>query len=493
MSRIPAKNSSIAAILLASMLLLACGEKTANDTEQKTETATPTTTASDTEEVRWKDNLPQDLDLGGAEITIHMRGDSGSTLEVNVEEEDGDVLNDAIYNRNRDVEERLNVKIVPYVGAGWESYMPELTKVRSSIAAGDNAWQLIASWSNHATSLSFENCFYNLQDIEYLDMKQPWWNQSAVNGMTIGNGTYFVTGDIAVITLLGGSFVLLQNDRLAAQYDIENIPALVREGKWTIDKMTEIIKDVKADLNGDSIMDENDLYGFITDAANSADSWYTSADIHQIVLRDGIPEYVSADERIADLINKIYPLYYGGNQIGSFMTAKIDVQENKFRNGQALMIERELDSTRSTFRDMEDSYTILPFPKLNEEQSQYYTACYNAAAVWGIPSDNPEPAVAAAVLEAMAAESYRIVTPTYFNTCLQEKYARNEESLEMLEIIRESGYLDAEYLYSTSFGETYYVIRDLISQKNSNAASYLAKNVKRYTKAVEKTVEKLDS
>ena len=91
----------------------------------------------------------------------------------------------------------------------------------------------------------------------------------------------------------------------------------------------------------------------------------------------------------------------------------------------------------------------------------------------------------------MAAETYNTVTPVYFETCLQEKYARNEDTLEMLEIIRETSYLDCEYLYSASFKNTYYAVRSMIGSKNNNAASWLAKNVKSYQKAVDAMTETL--
>ncbi len=489
------KTSTVTAILLASMLLLACGEQTSSDDSEKNSVMTNgTQAAAVTEEKRWTDHLPEDLDLGGETITIHVRGDETSTLEVNVDSEEGEILSDAIYHRNRDIEERLNVTIATYIGAGWESYMPELTKVQASIAAGDNAWQAIASWSNHATPLALENCFWDLQEIDYIDMSQPWWNQAAVEGMTLGGRTYFVTGDISILTTIGSSYVLFQNDRLVSANDIESIPALVRDGKWTLDKMTEIIKKVKGDLNGDGTMDENDLYGFVTDLHNCADTFYTACGIHQIVLKDGIPEYVPCEERISAMIDKIYPFFYGGSDTGSLLLSSKATTDRvtMFKSGQALLIPRELDGARTAFRDMDDSYTILPFPKLDEAQDRYYTSSYNSSSVWSIPSDNPNPSAAAAVLEAMAAESYASVTPTYFETCMQEKYARNEDTLEMLELIRQTSYLDCEYLYATSLGETYYVARNMISEKNRNAASYLAKFTKKYEKAVSKLVEKIN-
>ena len=74
-------------------------------------------------------------------------------------------------------------------------------------------------------------------------------------------------------------------------------------------------------------------------------------------------------------------------------------------------------------------------------------------------------------------------------TALQEKFARNEETLEMLEIIRQSLYLDTEYLYNHSLGQTCYMVRDMVATKKFDVASHLAKQEKKILTAIEKTVE----
>ena len=92
----------------------------------------------------------------------------------------------------------------------------------------------------------------------------------------------------------------------------------------------------------------------------------------------------------------------------------------------------------------------------------------------------------------MAAESYNSVTPTYFSTCLQEKYARNEETLEMLNIIRNSLYLDSEYLYMGALGNTCYMPRDMVSSKKYDVASHMAKKEKNILKTIEKTITAME-
>lgn len=482
--------SRITAMLFAALLLASCSDTPAQPVDTNSTDGTAVTEA--VTEARWKDAIPEGTDLGGKTVTIHVRGNENTMLEINAESETGDILNDTIFRRNRDLEERLNFTLGIYEGAGWESYSQEINKIRSSIAAGDNAWQIISGWGINITPLALENCFYDLTGMPYLDTTKPWWNQSTVKELTLGGGMYFATGDVSVLSTLGGAYVMFLNDTLSTAHDIENIPALVRDGKWTMDKLTEISRQICVDLDGSGKMDDKDRYGLALDKYNSTDSFYTSADIHQIKVTDGIPAYAPDQERLVKLMAYLEDYHTDGVTVGTYATSDVSLQFNMFINSQALMIVRELDSARTDFREMTDNYTILPMPKLDEAQDSYYTAAYNGASLWGIPADNPDTDSALIVMEAMAAESYHSVTPAYFSTCLQEKYARNEETMEMLEIIRDSLYLDSEYMYCDSLGRTSYMVRDMVNGKKYDVASHMAKKEKQILKTIEKTIGKLE-
>lgn len=485
------KRKHILTLLLIAGVCSACGDATDNG-DVTAETGVNTATTDAVTEARWLDSLPETLDFGGETVTVHVRGDDNSKMEMYVESETGDVLNDAIYQRNIEVAERLNIDLQAYVGAGWESYSPELTKIRASIAAGDNAWQAIAGWGIYTAPMMLENCFLDLNEVEYLDFSKPWWNRATVEGCEIAGHLFVTTGDISFNTLLADSYVMFINDTLAESFDMPSVPDLVRNGTWTVDKLAEIVRDIEVDLNGDGKMDEMDRYGFVPDLYNSADSFYTSSDIHQIVMEDGVPVFRSEEARLVTMMDKLYPLYLeSGN--GSFMQSDTGLQVNMFINGQAVIIPRELTMAMNECRDMEDAYTIVPFPKLDEAQESYVTASYNGAALWSIPSDNPNPAVTGAVMEALAAESYQNITPVLFETCLQSKYARNEDTIEMLNIIRDTSYVDAELLLYHMFGEPIHAVSDLIKQKNKEVSSYLAKKLKTYESSVEKVIETIEA
>lgn len=477
------------ALLCAASAVTACG---GDQETTPTGTDTGTAAAESGTEARWHDALPAELDLGGQTFVIHSRGDEGPNLEIDTEKEDGEVLNDAIFQRNRGLEERLNMKLEVYPGSSWENYGQDITQIRASIAAGDNAWQMISVWGLYSSQLVLDNCFYDLMDMPYLEPGAPWWNQSAVQALTLADKRFLMVGDTSVLSTLGGSFVLFVNDTMCQRYDIDDIHQLVREGKWTLPKMTEYSKMAMSDLNGSGSMDENDQFGLLFAPYNTADSLYTAADIHQITLSDGMPVYTPAVERMTKLMETLYPLCFEGTMYGSYMDLYGTSMNSIFTSGQGLMIVSTLSGARGAYRDMEDNYTIVPLPKLDEAQENYLTPAYNGACLMGIPADNPDPEAAAAVMEAMAAASHYEVTPIYFKTCLQEKYARSEETVEMLEIIRDTQYVDAEFLWIDALGGVGYTMRNMIAQNTKDVASWVAKNEKSVENSIENMVSALE-
>jgi len=479
----------LALLLASSSLLVSCGGAESAETESVIDTSPAETEPEDT---ALKSALPADLDFDGATVLIHARGDDNSWLEVQAEESTGEVLNDSIYNRNLKVSEQLNADVRGYRGQGWATYWDstsDINMLKTSITAGDNAFQCIAGWNTFIVPLALENYFHDLYDAPYLDLEKPWWNQSASQTLTMGGKRHFVTGDISILTMLGGAYVMFANDKVAEDNGIGSLADMVREGTWTIDNMRAITQILYNDLDGNGTMDDKDSYGFITDTYNSADSWYTAADIHQIELDDTVlPVFVPQQEKVSGLIDKTFDFWHNGSVSGAYCT-DADTQCVMFKNNQALLIQRELDNARTYFRDMEDSYTLLPFPKYDEQQANYISAAYNGATLWCVPVDNPDVDIACAVMEALAYETFTNVTPVYFETCLQTKVARNNDTIEMLTIIRDGCCLDVEYLYNSVLGKTNQVMRDLVvTKKSNNVASWYASNEQKIQSTIETTI-----
>lgn len=460
-------------------LLISCGETSStNPNSQDTNKNIESTNDIDTEVLRENtpDTLPNNLNFDGQTITVHVRGDGTSITEMD-SELSGDVIEDAVYYRNQAVEERLNVKLATYSAEGWEAYNTTISNLRASIMAGDNSFDIIAGWSARIPQLSIEKLFVNLYDVDYINMSQPWWVQSLIEELDIAGNLNFLTGDIA-LTLLRASFVMYFNKTVEANFELESMYDIVLNGDWTIDKMVEITKNISVDVNGDGMMDENDMYGGVFTATNQADCYMQGSNIKMIKKDDrGLPILDIEYEKLNTLVEKIYSFLFenpGVLCITGNENENSGKLNNIFMGDRALLMAGSLDTASGTFKEMDSDYGIIPYPKYDKNQDEYYTRIQDAVSLWCIPITNPTPNVAGAVMEAMAAESYRRVTPAYYEIAMKVKYSRDDVSSQMLDIVRNGAYLNFASIYNESIGSPWFVMRELMNSKNKDFASWIA-------------------
>ena len=100
------------------------------------------------------------------------------------------------------------------------------------------------------------------------------------------------------------------------------------------------------------------------------------------------------------------------------------------------------------FRDIDFGYGVLPYPKWDETQENYNTTVLTTYSVMSVPADCTDKDRAAAVCEALAYESWKSVTPAYFETALKVKYVADNDSAQMFDIIRDGVSFDFGYIYT---------------------------------------------
>jgi hypothetical protein len=76
------------------------------------------------------------------------------------------------------------------------------------------------------------------------------------------------------------------------------------------------------------------------------------------------------------------------------------------------------------------------------------------------------------VVEALSAESKRTLLPAYFENTLNTKFARDEDSIRMLQIILDGRVFDFGYMYRNSGEAITNTFQTLMASKNKGFASY---------------------
>ena len=483
------KKSAII-LLLAAMLLSACaktdtpesvGEQEPNDSEATA--ATEKETEAD---------APA-YDFGGRDCMILCRTDCA--YEFVSDDGAADIVSDAVTRRNHAVEQNCNVKLNPVdIPGTWADKDAFMSTITSSVLAGDDTYQIIAGYNAYITTLVTQDCLYNLYDTA-IDFTKPWWPRSLMREATCGGKLYFCSGDISTY-MIYYMYALYFNKQLIENNGLENPYPLVHEGKWTLDKMLSMATGVYEDINGDGKKDDGDRFGLIVHAT------YVDPFFFGVGLRttektaDDIPVLSASfgGEKTHWLLNTLVD-YFNTND-GILVTGNdgYTVNENLFMEGRAIFSVNGFLYAAVKVRDADVDYGILPIPKYDEAQQEYSTVMSFPYSLYGIPVDAKDPAMSAALLECLASESYRTVTPALFETGMKVKYATDNETAQMFDIIRETIVFDFGRVFTNSMsGMTYALFRDAVATKKNNWISIYEKNEKKLTAALEKVVNALTS
>ena len=429
------------------------------------------------------DSLPPDLDFEGAEIRVFCRaGDRDTEMEFIADDMTGDVVNDAVFQRNAAVQDRLNVGMTVLPDISLNRHMGADVKIRTSVRAASDDYDLIANAMYSTMPLITENMFLPLNTLDYLDFSSPWYNPVFLEASGINGNVYAVMGDLAQ-SMISGSFVMFFNKTLLDEYfkgEI-NLYETVLEGRWTLDEMTSLCGQIYTDANGNGEADEGDVFGhFFTNTLTlGADSFYGGAKLSFFLKdEDGSYVYNGCSERMILFTEKMHKLLFEDNN--TLLTPDNGDQIMDSMIGRHAVFTTWMLGGIDYLREMEDDFGIIPMPKLDEAQDINTAYAHDGSSAFTIPVTEQNPAMIAAFLEAMSAESFRTITPAYFETAIKVKYSRDSETAKMLDMVVSGIYLDFSYIFGQSLvttGTPIDIVRKLLSGSTEceNAASALAK------------------
>ena len=486
--------SLILAVLMLLPMAVACAEtpnEGDNTSAEAQITAAPNgadETAEPEETELLSRTLPADLKFNGETVTILSRDAAFVSDELWVDDQNGAMINDAIYKRNAKVMEQLNVSIESIKLAG-DAYSVS-TELRNAASNGEAYFDIAANSTYSTIMYTCENVFLDLTKCEYLDLDAIYWSQGYNESASIGDAQYLATGALA-LSLYRLMFITFYNKNLleAAQY--ENLYDVVDEGRWTLDYQIQLSKDLYKDSDGSGTVSEGDVVGFAGSTLSYLDPYWSSCDM-QIITKDADNYFVySLDpEKLSNTVDKLITLFHQSNawfDRSSGDDGKQTAMSNLFTSGNVGTATLRLGSVETEqFINMQDEYGIIPMPKYDETQEKYYTFLHDQFTSIGITSvlsnDEEKVQMLGAVLEAMALENYKSVAPAYYEVALKGRYLDDPDSWRMLDMIYENVKVDAGVLYTKNLGSIHHIYRDMVDVGNNAISSKL--------KAVSRQVEK---
>ncbi len=404
------------------------------------------------------------------------------------EDYNGDLVNDAVYDRTLTIEDRFNVKIKHTdTGGNWNEVSEA---VRISVAASDDAYDLgVAHTFIGLTGLMTSGALFNWNELPVADLEKPWWNPTAIENLSINGVLLTASGDY----VYQRPMVTYFNKDMVENYNISNPYQLVTDGKWTWNKLSDLAKVVSDDLNGDGKYDDKDQYGYSHMIGWQTISVVTSMGMGLTVRNDeGYPRLDNyTTDKMVSIVQKIYDLFYTDERTylpvwESYMGA-LGGYTNLFGNGQILFLHSNTELLQM-FREIEIDFGMLPLPKYDEEQKDYRVLCDTQVLI--IPVYIKDPEFTGVICEALSVESYRNVVPAVYEITFENKYLRDEESYRMFNIIRSGIVYEFGWTYGEG-NEMIYALPNLMSQKSTDLISYYEKRYKNIEKQFEKVINKV--
>jgi len=480
-------------LVLLSLLLISCGKDT-NTTAPEQQNNTENKDSLNGENQNPEENQIQsnnkpvldlpDVKYDGYNFKVMNVAQSAMTwvyTTICVDEETGEGINDAVYKRNRTVEERFNIEIKEIIETSEDAVNQKASK---SIKSGSDDYDLFMLTTYTSVILAKNHMLMDYNEIPYVDLAQSWWDKDMVRDLSVGGRNYLVTGDFSM-THYGDTIGMFFNKKLLNEMGLESPYNIINEGKWTYDKFSEMAKDASRDLNGDGKFDKNDQFGYMSLTHIWAQGFIASAG-QQMVGKDSddMHTFVMKNERFVEIYKKMIEIIHQDNMTFDADTAgNHRLQDIMFPNNQALFWS-EVVHWATILRDMNADFGIIIHPKWDENQSGYHNYVFPPP-VMCVPITSPDLNRTGMILEALCYESTDTVIKAYYDVLLKTKISRDNESEKMLDIMfRNRWYNLANTFYSN---EIYNPFNTLSKKKDADIVSWIEKNEGKIITAIEKT------
>lgn len=457
-----AKRAISTLLILVSLLAAASCASTPSDSTTDT-TGSETTSAPET--TRDYPEIRPEMNYDGYEFRIiGCEGVYGTHNDYVIEdgEDTSDIISDAIYRRNLKVEDLLGIKIT----ARWGQEIRNT--VLNSVNAGDDEFDLVFLPGGEIAASVSDGIYNELLGIDNVDWSKPWYDQSFISATSVSGKLFFMDSAISTQSANETSAIFC-NKTLAEKYQLGDLYSLVRDGKWTMDKLYDFYTLADSDLDGDGkINEETDQYGL---GGNKGVSYIFFKGMGGDFIRsekDGL-KLVFGEEanisRMTDVLTRFSP-----NTI--LFEKKNYANKKAFSDRRLLFFVYALGSI-NWMRDLSFDFAILPIPKQNEEQEDYRcnVNCWGNSFMC-LPKTVSDVERSSSIADVLSAESYYVLRDAYVENAIKYKYSQSENDTEMINLILDSRVYDIAVLYN--IGELASTFSTMFSSSGNQVASAYA-------------------
>ncbi len=495
----------LALLLAAALPLSSCGNGSTTEPDGGTDTTTSantdgnTVTEAETEiDPATLDELPTD-NKDYQDYTFTILGhfyEAGSVAwgvqDIAVDELTGERINDAVYERNNRISERFGVTIAKNL------VNDPVADAKKLIQSGDDAFDLVQTHVQNQGSLAVQGYLANMNDLPYVNFDKAWWDTTAMEGIRVGDKTYYALGDSA-LNGKKASWITMFNKTLTEKAGIPDLYDTVREGKWTLDLLQSYAESIAVDVNGDGEMKwGEDVFGVgLQDETVSPLLLGTGVKLVELN-SDGTYTYNLGSEEVMTAMERINSFMKKSNSHYVLNCNRYDGMTNQWVEFRKVFMADQmgfyicaLSAVNLIAGEMQSDFGIIPVPKLNEAQDKYYsTFQYNNAHSLAVPKSAGDLTRTGLITEALQMFSHDTVLPAYYDYTLTNRNARDTDSAEMLDIIFASRNFDITLAYNNTTGMLTF-LQNSATTDSFDYASKEASNRQKVEKAMDEIIEKV--
>ena len=485
--------SLILALMLLLTIFIACGDTPLTDAADTTTSANNGEAVEEATETtfNYDPGLPS-ADYEGRTFTILTKAvatytDWGET-SIWTEAENGDAVNDAIYQRNRSVEEAYNIVIKEYQSG------TVVADVQKSVSAGDGAYDVVMPALGDSGTLAAGGFLVDLFTMDHVNFQQPWWDQRSVEDLSITNKLFFVSSDTSTLNNDATWCTMFNKDMIEA-HSLTSPYEHVANNTWTYETYYNVYKGTYIDVDGDGTAGAYDTYPNLTQNENYNAMYIGGGERLIRKNSDDVPVIsLGSDERSVRLLeimntimnDKEFSLnYHNYGSLGYHLWTTQMFEESRglywITNLQIVI----------RLRDLATPMGIVPVPKFSEDQESYSNVVWTVGSFTAVPKTTNDIDCTGMILEAMAAKSMELLRPAYYDIALNGKFLRDEESIEMMDIIIGERVYDLGLAYN--FGSVTSIVESLVSKGNADIASAMASKTSAIQEAIDKMIDNFNS
>ena len=314
-----------------------------------------------------------------------------------------------------------------------------------------------------------------------INAETPWWASYFWDNISYNGSLYFAAGQAAGGGYFATPYVMICNLKMAQDVAMQNggsfdIFDMVNDGEWTLENFEYIIRDYTTNLDADeaiSVYYDKLAYAHCRSEI-TAYAHFVGAGMHLSTIDANGNIQVDLGENTGNMVTRLSNIFAEIEDNYSeyaYFKEKPSVQILAFKQDRALFFGNSI-SFVDQITDMESDYAIIPCPKANVEQQNYYsgintwTPGYIAFPRLCGEGDTDFVGYTA---ELMGYLSYVYVKPEVYDQVLCLRLAKDERQIRIMDEIYNGLYVDLNMI--NDFATSASHIANCIMDSKTNFAS----------------------